>query len=64
MIELYILIYIACMFICLGWHIEQADSPFVEVDWSYCLIALVCTVLSPIWIMVILGVKLHGERGF
>lgn len=58
--EIYIITYIACCLIVLGFQLEKSDSIFIEVDFMWIVTSAIIVILSPLTLPVILGAKIHG----
>ena len=59
---IYLIAYLVCLFIVLGFNLKKLESPFVNNDYLYWVGVVVGCVIAPITLCLMLGYKLHGER--
>jgi hypothetical protein len=63
-LQIYLLLHVICFFISLGFALQKSESYSVTADSSYYFWHfLVALIIPVIHILIILGVKLHGETG-
>lgn len=61
-LEIYLLVHVMCSIVCIGFTTAKADSGFVETDYTFWGVYIFLGVfLSPIMILMILGVRLHDK---
>jgi hypothetical protein len=61
MIE-YAIVHVTCFFAVAGFILQKSESSCVKNDASFYIINfLLAAFIAPIWILLTLGVKLHGE---
>jgi hypothetical protein len=61
--EIYLLIHFMSFFICLGFALQKAESPYVDDTFSWWAFTLVLyLVIAPVSLLICIGSSLHGSN--
>lgn len=58
----YLIIYVICAFIVLGFQLSKAENPFITVDITFILGVVFCVLIAPIALCLIMGSWLHDSQ--